>query len=217
MNTRTARRIFKPLVFALALIPFGYLVYAGWSDTALHTNLLTIDPAQKLDRELGDWTLIFIVLALAVRPAAEIFKISEINAYRRMIGLFAFFYACLHISSYIGIHLQLDWLEFLKDVAERPFITIGMTAFTCLVPLAFTSTTGWIKRMGARNWRRLHKLVYAIGVLGLIHFYMMIRADFSRPYIYGALILGLLGYRYWKKRKDDARRGRSRAPQPAVV
>jgi len=217
MNTRTARRIFKPLVFALALIPFGYLIYALYSDTTMGTSLLTTDPVQKLDRELGDWTLIFVVLALAVRPAAEVLKKAEINAYRRMIGLFAFFYACLHISSYIGFHLHLDWVEFVKDIAERPFITVGMVAFTCLVPLAITSTTGWIKRMGGRNWRRLHKLVYAIGVLGLIHFYMMIRADFSRPYIYGALILGLLGYRYWKKRKDDARRTRSRAPQPAVI
>lgn len=206
MNTRTQRRIFKPLVFAASLIPFGYLAYAIYSDTLLGTQLLTTDPVQKLDRELGDWTLIFIVLSLAVRPLADILKRNEIVAYRRMIGLFAFFYATLHVSSYVLFHLKLDIPTFLKDIAERPFITVGMIAFTCLIPLAITSTKGMIRRLGGKAWRRLHLLIYPIALLGIVHFYMMIRADFSRPYIYGAIIVALLGYRYWKKRTTDARR-----------
>lgn len=205
MNTRTKRLIFKPLVFAASLIPFGYLVYALYSDTVLGTQLLTTDPVQKLDRELGDWTLIFIVLTLAVRPAADILKRNEFVAYRRMIGLFALFYAVLHVTSYLSFHLKLDLAEFLKDIAERPFITVGMIAFTLLVPLGITSTKGMIRRMGGKAWRRLHMAVYLIAALGVVHFYMMIRADFSRPYVYGGLVLALLAFRYWKSRARSLR------------
>lgn len=206
MDTRTQRRIFKPLVLAASLIPVGYLIYALYSDTVFGTSLLTTDPVQKLDRELGDWTLIFIILTLAVRPLAEITKRAELVAYRRMIGLFAFFYATLHVASYVGFHLKLDWGTFVKDIVERPFITFGMLAFTALIALAATSTKGMIRRMGGRAWRRLHWAIYGAVVLGLVHFYMMIRADFSRPYIYGAVILLLLGYRVWKSRQAGARR-----------
>lgn len=213
MDTRTQRRIFKPLVFAASLIPFAYLVYALYSDTVFGTRLLTTDPVQKLDRELGDWTLIFIILTLAVRPLADITKRAEIVAYRRMIGLFAFFYAVLHVASYVGFHLKLDIATFIKDIVERPFITFGMIAFTALIPLALTSTKGMIRRLGGRVWRRLHMALYGIVVLGLIHFYMMIRADFSRPYIYGAIIVLLLGYRVWKSRRTASRR----AARPAAA
>jgi sulfoxide reductase heme-binding subunit YedZ len=211
VDTRTQRRIFKPLVFAASLIPFGYLVYALYSDTVLGTRLLTTDPVQKLDRELGDWTLIFIILSLAVRPLAEITKRAEIVSYRRMIGLFAFFYAFLHVGSYWGFHLKLDVATFVKDVIERPFITFGMIAFLGMIALALTSTKGMIRRLGGRLWRRLHMAIYGIVVLGLIHFYMMIRADFSRPYLYGAIIVLLLGYRVWRSRR------RTRRSQPAAA
>ena len=206
MNTRTQRRIFKPLVFAASLIPLGYLVYALYSDTVFGTQLLTTDPVQKLDRELGDWTLIFVILTLCVRPLADTLKRNEFVAYRRMIGLFALFYATLHVASYVSFHLKLDLVAFLKDIAERPFITIGMIAFTCLIPLGVTSTKGMIRRMGGKAWRRLHMLIYPIALLGVFHFYMMIRADFSRPYVYGAIIVLLLGYRYWKMRSRGASR-----------
>ncbi|MCD6075825.1 MAG: protein-methionine-sulfoxide reductase heme-binding subunit MsrQ [Rhodospirillales bacterium] len=205
MNTRTQRRIFKPLVFLISLSPFGWLCYALYSDTVLGTQWLTTDPVQKLDRELGDWTLIFIILSLAVRPLADILKRNELVAYRRMIGLFALFYAVLHVSSYQIFHLKLDVVAFLKDIAERPFITVGMIAFVALIPLGITSTKGMIRRLG-KNWRKLHMLIYGIAILGVIHFYMMIRADFSRPYVYGAIILLLLGYRYWKSRRRNTRR-----------
>jgi sulfoxide reductase heme-binding subunit YedZ len=205
MNTRTQRRIFKPLVFLVSLSPFGWLSYAIYSDTVLGTQWLTTDPVQKLDRELGDWTLIFIILSLAVRPLADILKRNELIAYRRMIGLFALFYAVLHVSSYQIFHLKLDVVAFLKDIAERPFITVGMIAFVALIPLGITSTKGMIRRLG-KNWRKLHMLIYGIAILGVIHFYMMIRADFSRPYVYGAIILLLLGYRYWKSRRRNTRR-----------
>jgi sulfoxide reductase heme-binding subunit YedZ len=204
MNIRTQRRIFKPLVFLIGLSPFMWLCYALVSDTLWGTQYLTTDPVQKLDRELGDWTLIFIILSLSVRPLADILKRNEFINYRRMIGLFALFYAVLHVTSYQVFHLKLDVAAFLKDIAERPFITVGMVAFVLLIPLGVTSTKGMIRRLG-KTWRKLHMLIYPIALLGIVHFYMMIRADFSRPYIYGAIILLLLGYRVWKNRKRNRR------------
>ncbi len=212
MNVRTQRRIFKPLVFLISLLPFCWLAYAIFSDTTMSTQYLTTDPVQKLDRELGDWTLIFIILSLAVRPAADLLKRNEFINYRRMIGLFALFYVVLHVTSYQVFHLKLDVVAFLKDIAERPFITVGMIAFIALIPLGITSTKGMIRRLG-KKWRKLHMLVYPIAILGVVHFYMMIRADFSRPYIYGAIILLLLGYRVWKNRQRRA--PKRPAAQPA--
>jgi sulfoxide reductase heme-binding subunit YedZ len=205
LSAKTSRRIFKPLVFLLALAPLAWLLFALYSDTVLGSRYLTNDPVQKLDRELGDWALILIIVTLGVRPAREILGLGELIAYRRMIGLFAFFYVLLHVSNYAFINLQFNLDEFLVDVAKRPFITIGVINLILLTTLAATSTRGMIRRLGGRNWRRLHMLIYGISVLGLIHFIMMIRADFSRPYIYGSCIAVLLGYRIWAKRRKLAR------------
>jgi sulfoxide reductase heme-binding subunit YedZ len=209
MAVKTSRRIFKPIVFTASLLPLAWLLFALYSDTVLATRYLTNDPVQKLDRELGDWALIFIIITLIVRPARELFGAGELIAYRRMIGLFAYFYVLLHVSSYVFVNLQFNLDEFLADVAKRPFITIGVINLVLLTALAATSPKAMIRRMGGRNWRRLHMLIYLIAVLGLIHFIMMIRADFSRPYIYGACIAILLGYRVWRKRASlsPARQG----------
>ncbi len=203
MAIKRSRLIFKPLVFIACLIPLGWLVFALWSDTALGTLYLTSDPVQKLNRELGDWALIFIILTLAVRPAGETLKEGEFVAYRRMIGLYAFFYAILHLTSYVLIDLQLNLNAFVEDVIKRNFITIGILAILMLIPLAITSTKGMIKRLGGRKWRKLHMLVYPIAILGVIHFYMMIRADFTRPIMYGSVIFLLLAYRVWKARQKS--------------
>ncbi len=203
MAINRSRLIFKPLVFIACLIPLGWLVFALWSDTALGTLYLTSDPVQKLNRELGDWALIFIILTLAVRPAGETLKEGEFVAYRRMIGLYAFFYAILHLTSYVLIDLQLNLNAFVEDVIKRNFITIGILAILMLIPLAITSTKGMIKRLGGRKWRKLHMLVYPIAILGVIHFYMMIRADFTRPIMYGSVIFLLLAYRVWKARQKS--------------
>lgn len=204
LSQKTSRRIFKPLVFLIALLPLAWLGFALYSDTALGTRLLTNDPVQKLDRELGDWALILIIVTLGVRPARELLGMNELIAYRRMIGLFAFFYVVLHVSNYAFVNLQFNLDEFLVDVAKRPFITIGVINLVLLAALAATSTRGMIRRLGGRNWRRLHMLIYGISVLGLIHFIMMIRADFSRPFIYGGCIAVLLGYRLWAARRKFA-------------
>ena len=199
METKRYRKIFKPLVFLGSLIPLCWLIYAVYSDTVFGTKLMTADPIQKLDRELGDWALIFIILALSVRPLAKLFKNNELIAYRRMIGLFAFFYVCLHLASYIGLNLQFAFNEFIKDILKRNFITIGIIAFILLIPLAVTSTKSMIKWIGGRRWKKLHMLIYPIALLGIFHFFMMVRADFSRPSIYLSIILVLLGYRFWIK------------------
>ncbi len=205
LSQKTSRRIFKPLVFLAALLPLARLLFALYSDTVLGTRLLTNDPVQKLDRELGDWALILIIVTLAVRPARELLGLGELIAYRRMIGLFAFFYVLLHLSSYTILNLQFNLDEFLVDVAKRPFITIGVINFVLLASMAATSTRGMIRRLGGRTWRRLHMLIYGVTVLGLIHFIMMIRADFSRPFIYGGCIAVLLGYRLWAVRQNSAK------------
>ena len=167
---------------------------------------MTSDPIQKLNRELGDWALVLIIVTLAVRPAAQVLNTPEIVSYRRMIGLFAFFYALLHLSSYVGFDLQLNLNELVQDVIKRNYITIGMLAFLCLLPLAITSSKGMIKRLGSRRWIKLHMLIYPISILGVFHFFMMVRADYSRPMTYALVIALLLGYRVWKFRRKAAAR-----------
>ena len=193
------KKVFKTLLFLASLVPLGWLFFAIYSDTVFGTKLLTADPIQKLDRELGDWGLIFIVLSLGVRPMAELLKISELIAYRRMLGLFAFFYVFLHVLSYVFLNLQLDFDSFLKDITKRNFIMVGIIAFIFLLPLAITSNKKMIKWIGGWRWRRLHFLIYLIALLAVIHFFMMVRADFSRPLFYLIIIVALLLYRIWSK------------------
>ena len=201
MAIKRSQLIFKPCLFFAGLIPFGWLAFALWSDTVNATNYMTADPVQKLNRELGDWALIFIIITLAVRPIADITKKPGLVACRRMIGLYAFFYALLHITSYVGIDLQLDLGEFVNDVTKRNFILVGMVTLILLIPLAVTSTNGMMKRLGGRHWKTLHYLVYPTAILGAFHFFMMIRADFSRPSIYAFIIFVLLAYRVWAYRQ----------------
>jgi len=190
--------ILKNFLFVVSLIPLGWLIFALWSDTVNGSKFMTADPVQKLNRELGDWTLIFVIITLATRPISEIFNRRYLIAYRRMLGLFAFFYAALHLTSYIVIDLQLNWNYFVQDLIKRNFILIGIIAVVLMAPLAITSNKKMIKLLGSKVWQRLHLLIYPIAVLGVFHFFMMVRADFSRPSIYLAIILALLAYRYWK-------------------
>ena len=159
---------------------------------------MTADPVQKLNRELGDWALIFVTITLAIRPISEIFNSRYLIAYRRMLGLFSFFYAALHLTSYVVIDLQLNWHDFAKDIIKRNFILVGIIAFVLMTPLAITSNKKMIKLLGSKVWQRLHLLIYPIAVLGVFHFFMMVRADYFRPSIYLTVILALLAYRYWK-------------------
>ena len=165
MAVRGSQLSIKPYIFLASLIPLGWLIFALWSDTVNNTSYMSADPVQKLNRELGDWTLIFIIITLAVRPLADLLKNPALIAYRRMIGLYAFFYAILHIISYVGIDLQLDLGEFVKDITKRNFILVGMVAIVLLIPLAMTSTKGMIRRLGARRWKKLHFLIKRLIIL----------------------------------------------------
>ena len=158
---------------------------------------MSVDPVQKLNRELGDWALIFLMVTLSVGPLSKILKRKNLIALRRMLGLLTYFYAVLHLTSYIIIDLQLDWHEFVKDVTKRNFIILGMTSVVLLTPLALTSNNISLKILGSKSWKKLHYLVYPAAIIAIIHFFMMIRADYHRPIMYASLLLALLIYRIW--------------------
>ena len=197
----------KLILFIIGLAPLTWLVTALTCDSIYGTILMSVDPVQKLNRELGDWALIFLMVTLSVSPLSKILKRKNLIALRRMLGLLTYFYAILHLTSYIIIDLQLDWHEFVKDVTKRNFIILGMTSVVLLTPLALTSNNISLKILGSKSWKKLHYLVYPAAIIAIIHFFMMIRADYHRPIIYASLLFALLIYRIWtieiKKYQDN--------------
>ena len=197
----------KLILFIIGLAPLTWLVTALTCDSIYGTMLMSVDPVQKLNRELGDWALIFLMVTLSVGPLSKILKRKNLIALRRMLGLLTYFYAVLHLTSYIIIDLQLDWHEFVKDVTKRNFIILGMTSVVLLTPLALTSNNISLKILGSKSWKKLHYLVYPAAIIAIIHFFMMIRADYHRPIIYASLLFALLIYRIWtieiKKYQDN--------------
>ncbi|MBI2236430.1 MAG: sulfoxide reductase heme-binding subunit YedZ [Magnetospirillum sp.] len=179
----------KPAVFALCLVPLAWLVWKALFST------LGVNPIETVNRTLGDWALRFLLLSLAVTPLRKLSGWAQVARFRRMIGLFAFFYACLHVSSYVGLDHFFDWRALGKDIVKRTYITVGMAALVLLVPLAATSTDAMVRRLGGRRWRILHRSVYAVGVLGVVHYWMMVKADIREPMLYAAILAVLLGYR----------------------
>ena len=187
----------KLILFIIGLAPLTWLVTALTCDSIYGTILMSVDPVQKLNRELGDWALIFLIVTLSVGPLSKILKRKNLIALRRMLGLLTYFYVVLHLASYIIIDLQLDWHEFVKDVTKRNFIILGMTSVVLLTPLALTSNNISLKILGSKSWKKLHYLVYPAAIIAIIHFFMMIRADYHRPIIYASLLFALLIYRIW--------------------
>lgn len=190
----------KPVVFALCLLPFVWLFYSAL------TNQLGANPAEALIRATGDWTLRFICIVLLVTPLRTVSHTPALARFRRMLGLFAYFYVVIHLFSYSGFDMGFDVGDIAKDIIKRPFILVGFLAFLLLTPLAATSFNRAIKALGARRWQLLHKLVYAISGLGLLHFFWM-RAgknNFAEVFVYAAIIAVLLGWRvqqYIRKKK----------------
>jgi sulfoxide reductase heme-binding subunit YedZ len=164
----------------------------GWR--ALHGEL-TANPIEYITHQTGDWTMIFIVMTLAVTPARKLLRLPELIRFRRMFGLFAFFYGLLHFSTWIGLDKFFDWPEMLADVRKRTFITAGFTGFVLMIPLALTSTAGWIRRLGGKRWRALHRLIYVTAICGVVHYYWLVKSDHRKPLFYGALVTLLLGLR----------------------
>jgi len=202
---RWVRLVFKPIAFAAALVPFVHLVWRGINGD------LTADPLVEITNETGIWTLRFVVITLAITPFRRLSGWNPAIRFRRMIGLFAFFYAMLHFLTYLvgDRFASLDfpdgfvaWSTLVnllasiwEDVAKRPYITVGFIAFVSMIPLALTSTAGWIRRLGGRNWQRLHRLIYLTGIAGVTHYWWRVKADTLHPAIYAGLIVLLLGYR----------------------
>ena len=190
----TGVRYLKLILFFLSLAP-ALLLLEGALDDALGAN-----PVETLVRSTGDWTLRFLLFTLLITPLRNLTGQSLLLRLRRMLGLFAFFYACLHLSLYIGLDKFLYWGEILADIYKRPFITVGMLAFLMLVPLAVTSTNAMMRRLG-RRWVRLHKLIYVIAVAAVIHFYMLVKADVTEPLIYAAILAVLFIFRLPRVRR----------------
>jgi methionine sulfoxide reductase heme-binding subunit len=179
----------KPVVFLLCLVPLAAL---GWR--ALHGEL-TANPIEFITHATGDWTLRFLIITLCVTPFRKILRLPELIRFRRMLGLFAFSYACLHFTTYIWLDKFFDLSEMWKDIAKRKYITVGFTAFLLLIPLAITSTAGWIRRLGGKRWQRLHGLIYFSATLGVIHYYWLVKSAVIRPLTYGAIVAVLLLWR----------------------
>ena len=176
-------------VFLLCLLPALHLLWRG-----LHQDL-GANPVEAITDTTGDWTLRFLVITLAITPVRKIANQPWLIRFRRMFGLFAFFYACLHFTTYIWLDQYFDLRSMLKDVAKRPFITAGLTAFVLLIPLALTSTTGWIRRLGGARWQKLHRLIYISGLAGAIHYYWKVKSDVREPVFYLVVVLLLLAFR----------------------
>lgn len=193
--------LLKPAVFAAACLPAAYLAWAAIAHGLAYNPVLGANPIEAITRGLGDWALRFLLIALAVTPAAKIAKQAGLMRLRRMLGLFAFAYAVLHVSSYVVLDQFFDWGEIGKDIVKRRYITVGMVVVVLLTPLAVTSTAGWIKRLGARRWKRLHRLVYAAGIGGVLHYYWMVKADIREPLLYAAVLAVLLGWRVATRRR----------------
>lgn len=188
---------FKPLVFILCLMPLGLLL-AG-----LYNDDLGPNPVESMIRTLGDWGIYFLLIGLSITPARQIFSLPWIIRYRRMIGLFSFFYVSLHFLSYIWFEQFFNVDEIINDIIKRPFITIGFICFIMLVPLVVTSTNRMQKRL-KKNWGRLHKLVYLVSILAILHYFMMIKADYFMPVILLVILSFLLFYRvltHYRKRR----------------
>lgn len=214
----------KPAAFAAGLLPAGWLVWAAL------TGNLSADPLADITHGTGDWTLRFLCITLAITPLRRISGWNGAIRFRRMVGLFAFFYGTLHFLTYVIADRFAGLVDFpdgivawttarrlaasiWEDIYKRPYITVGFTALTCLVPLALTSTTGMIRRLGARRWQALHRLVYVSAVAGVVHYWWLVKADVRRPQTYAVIVGLLLAFRLWWARV----RSTAAAPARATV
>jgi sulfoxide reductase heme-binding subunit YedZ len=201
-------------VFLLCLTPAGILLWRAFTDR------LGANPLEELTHKTGDWTIYFLLITLSITPLRKLLKQPNLIRFRRMLGLFAFFYVCLHFLTYIVFDHFFDVSAMLKDVAQRPFITAGFTGFVLLIPLAITSTTGWIRRLGGKRWQMLHRLIYISGAAGVIHYYWLVKSDVTMPVRLGAILTFLLICRlaFWlqarqtKPSRSPAQKQREAAP-----
>lgn len=190
----------KLFVFFFSCLPLLALVWRGF-----HNNL-SANPVEFLQHKTGDWTLRFLIFTLCVTPFRKVLNLPELIRFRRMLGLFAFFYASLHFLTYLGPDQSFNFAGMLKDVVKRPFITVGFTAFVLLIPLAITSTAAWVRRLGGKRWQALHRSIYLCAILGVIHYYWLVKSDVREPLFYGFLVGILLLWRFteWLSKRRAA-------------
>ena len=195
-------RWLKVPLFVLCLAPLAREVWL-----AFH-NGLGANPLEHITHFTGDWTIRFLVITLAVSPFRKLFNASSLIRFRRMFGLFAFFYGTLHFATYLWFDKAFEWPEIVKDIGKRPFITVGFLGLMCMLPLAITSTAGWIRRLGGRRWQLLHRLIYVSACAGVVHYYWLVKSDVRKPLMYGAMVGVLLLFRLgaiFLKRRVTAR------------
>ncbi|MDE3154065.1 MAG: sulfoxide reductase heme-binding subunit YedZ [Acidobacteriota bacterium] len=207
-TTRWIRWVLKPALFTAALVPVAYLIWAAL------TGNLTANPIQELEHETGLWTLRFVCLTLAVTPLRRVTGWNSLIRFRRMLGLYAFFYGTLHLLTYVVLDQFFAFQTMLVDVTKRPYITVGFAGFVLMIPLAITSTAGMIRRLGGRRWNLLHRLIYVTAVAGVVHYWWLVKADERSPERYALAVGVLLGFRLlylaWKSRSRLA-------PAPAAA
>jgi sulfoxide reductase heme-binding subunit YedZ len=226
-SNQIVRFVAKPGVFVAALVP------AAWTIWAFQTGALSANPLSDVTNETGVWTLRFLCVTLAITPLRRITGWNLVIRFRRMLGLFAFFYGTLHFLTYVIADRFASLIDFPdgivawstarnllaaigEDVYKRPYITVGFTALVLMLPLAVTSTAGWIRRLGGRRWQTLHRLIYVSAIGGVIHYWWLVKADVSRPQTYAVVVGLLLAFRvYWSRVRSTAPRARTSAPSAA--
>lgn len=202
-DPKTPIRTLKIIIFLLALVPLGRLV--GWT----MMDMLGANPIEKVLRQTGYWTLTFLTLTMAVTPIRQLTGIVWIGQFRRMLGLFAFFYSLLHLGTYLVLDQFFDWASILKDIVKRPYITIGFAALVLMIPLAVTSTDGMLRALGGERWRKLHRLIYVITFGGIIHFWWLVKKDVTEPltfamiYLVSMIVRTVIKHRNLKKRTQS--------------
>ena len=203
--------LLKAAVWLASLGPFLWLALLGWNSFHGKMPNLGANPIEFITLTTGNSTLVFLMITLGITPLRRITSWNWLIRFRRLTGLFAFFYGCLHLMTFVWLDQEFDWNNMVKDVVKRPFITMGMLAFALMVPLAVTSTAWSIRKMGGKNWYSLHRLIYISAICGVIHFWWKVKADISEPLLYGIVLAGLLLFRiFWagkewmKKRKSSS-------------
>ncbi len=198
MTHKGPERVAKPIVFLLLSLPLVGMVTAGFMGE------LGANPVEKLTHETGEWALRLLIAALAITPLRKLTRLIWLARLRRMLGLYAFFYVSLHFLTYLWLDQFFDFDAIIEDIVKRPYITIGFTGVLVLIPLAVTSTNAMVKRLGGKRWQALHRLAYAAGILGCLHYLWLVKADYTEPAIYSAVLAVLLLARLpWRRKKTS--------------
>ncbi len=200
----------KVLLFVLCLVPLMNLAWRGYEQK------LTLNPIEFITHYTGDWTMRFLLITLTITPLRGLLNEPQLTRFRRMLGLFAFFYGVLHLTTWVWLDKFFDLSEMWKDVVKRRFITAGMTGLLLMTPLAITSTAGWVRRLGFKRWQGLHRLIYFSALAGVIHYYWLVKSDIRLPVMYGSILAVLLLYRavVGLRKKEGAGKPRAIAPDP---